>query len=257
MLFRSHDFAPNAKGALAENCSLDHLFVRRPGRRTRWTGTIRRRRVNEARPSVERRAALPKGLQIVEFASNYRRRELAEREVDFRAVPLRDLVERLTFRFVVRLVVRFLAAPLFGLVDFLAIFRLVVRLVVRFLAAPLFALVDFFATFRLVVRFLAAPALDLVDFFFATFRLVVRFLAAPLFALVDFLAVLRLVPPDRDLVDRLRDVADFLVALDRVAISVGSSLDSCGYPSICGYFAPAPEFAKQPHLISAVNFRAA
>jgi len=106
------------------------------------------------------------------------------------AVPVRFLVDLRVVAFL---------APVFFLVDFLAVVRPVVFLVLFFLAAPVFFFVDFLAAFFVTffaVFFLAAPLRLLVDFF--AVRLVEAFfLAVPVRALVDRFAVVFFRPVDR------------------------------------------------------------
>lgn len=180
-------------------------------------------------------------------------RALVERDVDFRVVLVReifrlvdedrdlvdfDAVDRDVVFFVAAVrFTFFLVAPLLALVDLEA----VDRDVILFLAAPVFAFVDVFVV-------LAVPLRDLVD------------LEAPLFALiVRPLAVVDRAVPLRDFVDLvvldlLRDVDVLPLDVDFVAISVGSSANSGGYPSAISCFTPAPEQTKQPAVDSVLTF---
>jgi len=127
---------------------------------------------------------------------------------------------------VLRVVIFFLAVPVFALVDFLAVdFLAVVFLAVDFLAVPVFALVDFFA-----IGFLAV------------FRFVVAFLAVPAFALVDFVAFFV-----------VRDFVALLFVVFAVAISFGSCGYRHGYPLNPGRVAPAPSVEQQPVADSVQN----
>jgi hypothetical protein len=139
--------------------------------------------------------------------------------------------ERAVVFFVVARFVVDLAAEV---ARFLGDFLAVLRVVIFFLAVPVFALVDFLA-----VDFLAVPVFALVDFlaigFLAVFRFVVAFLAVPAFALVDFVAFFV-----------VRDFVALLFVVFAVAISFGSCGYRHGYPLNPGRVAPAPSVEQQP-----------
>jgi hypothetical protein len=145
-------------------------------------------------------------------------------------------------------VARFLVDLAAEVVRFLVDFLAVLRVVVFFLAVPVFALVDFLAVdflavLRLVVFFLAAPALAFVDFlavdFLAVDFLAVFFLAVPAFAFVDFVALVVFFFV-------VRDFVTLLFAVFAVAISFGSCRCRHGYPLNPGRVAPAPSVEQQP-----------